>query len=269
MKYLIIPDVHNRCDKVERIIESVKADKVIFLGDYFDDFYDDERIISHVAEWFRHSVHQPNRIHIVGNHDMHYWFSENKSLRCSGYEEAKSIAINKIVKKEDWEKLVFFHVLDDKWLLSHAGVHPSWIDKSSFKGNAINESTLPTVKRRLEAEVEQAKKAFYANKMHWFGMPGFSRSHSSPYFGGLTWCDWNDEFSPIRGVHQIVGHTPLYNLTWISVESGAQRYEILPAECIDNPTLTTDSSYNICLDSEPGSRYYAIYEEGKLSIIGT
>ncbi len=25
--------------------------------------------------------------------------------------------------------------------------------------------------------------------------------------GGITWCDWND-FNPIAGVQQIVGHTP-------------------------------------------------------------
>ena len=53
MKYLILPDVHNRWEKVEKIIKSVKSDKVIFLGDYFDDFGDNPQIIADVADWYR------------------------------------------------------------------------------------------------------------------------------------------------------------------------------------------------------------------------
>lgn len=269
MKFLILPDVHNRWEKAEKIIKSVNPDKVIFLGDYFDDFNDDPNIIAHVAEWFHYSVNQPNRLHLVGNHDIHYWFPGNRSVRCSGYEQFKCVAINDFVKKEDWEKLEWFHVLDNKWLLSHAGVHPSWLDKINFDKNKVSEFSLATVKRRLNAEIETAKKALYADRMHWFGMPGFSRCDNSPYYGGLTWCDWNDEFHPIRGVHQLVGHTPCYNLTWKIVKEGEYKCQNLRLEDVVNPTLTDKSSYNLCLDSQPGSRFYAIYENGELSVHNT
>ena len=265
MKYLILPDVHNRWEKVEKIIKSVKSDKVIFLGDYFDDFGDNPQIIADVADWFHHSVNQKNRVHLAGNHDLHYWFKDNKAMRCSGYEQFKSITINDFVTKNDWEKLKFFHILDGKWLLSHAGVHPSWIDYSSFKSNKISEFSLETIKRRLIGESIEAKKAFYANGMHWFAMPGFTRSQS-PYYGGITWCDWNKEFHPIRGIHQLVGHTPNYKLTWSVIEEGVSRFNTLPLEGVSTPILTDKSSYNLCLDSQPGSQYYAIYEGGKLTI---
>lgn len=265
MKYLILPDVHNRWEKVEKIIKSVKADKVIFLGDYFDDFGDNPQIIADVADWFHHSVNQKDRIHICGNHDLHYWFKDNRSMRCSGYDQYKSITINDFVTKDDWEKLKFFHILDGKWLLSHAGMHPSWIDYSSFKPNKISEFSLGLIKRRLTGESIEAKKAFYANKMHWFAMPGFTRSQS-PYYGGITWCDWNKEFHPIRGIHQIVGHTPDYELTWKTVREEEDFFEEVHWERISNPTLTDKSSYNLCLDSHPGSQYYAIYENEKLTI---
>src|SRR6266705_1062443 len=129
MNYLIIPDIHTRCGIAEKIVKHHQndVDKVVFLGDYFDDFGDDPRLASETADWFRHSVNQPNRIHICGNHDVHYWFKDCNEIRCSGYEQFKSIAINDIVTKKDWEKLIFHYVIDDKWLLSHAGVHPTWI----------------------------------------------------------------------------------------------------------------------------------------------
>jgi len=266
MKYLILPDVHNRWELAEKIIKSVKPDKTIFLGDYFDDFGDDPGIIADVADWFHHSVNQKNRIHLVGNHDTHYWFSGNRALRCSGYEQFKCISINDFVKKEDWEKLEWFHVLDNKWLLSHAGVHPNWIKPSTFKPDIISEISLTTIKRRLKADIIPAKEAFYANKMHWFAMPGFSRSDVSPYYGGLTWCDWTKEFHPIRGVHQLVGHTPCYDLTWIVVKQEGESFNALPLEEVSNPTLTDKNSYNLCLDSQPGSKYYAIYENGNLLV---
>src|SRR4051812_1832567 len=107
MKTLILPDVHNRHELVEKIIKSVKPDQTIFLGDYFDDFGDDPHIIAETAHWFTYSVNQKNRIHICGNHDIHYWFADNPHVRCSGYDQFKSIAVNDIVQLKDWEKLVF------------------------------------------------------------------------------------------------------------------------------------------------------------------
>jgi len=265
MKYLILPDVHNRFEVAEKIIKSVKPDKTIFLGDYFDDFGDDPQIIADVADWFHHSVNQKDRIHICGNHDLHYWFKDNDSMRCSGYEQFKSITINDFVTKQDWEKLVFFYILDGKWLLSHAGLHPSWIDSNKFQAGSIVESSLDKLKSFLEASSINAKKEFYKGGMHWFAMPGFSRSRS-PYYGGITWCDWTKEFHPIRGIHQIVGHTPDYTLRWSIVEEGGTKIQSLPLERVSNPTLSDKSSYNICLDSHPGSQYYAIYEDDKFTV---
>ena len=268
-KTLILPDIHLRHEKAEKIIDFVKPDKIIFLGDAFDDFNDTPEMVSETADWFHYSVNQKDRIHICGNHDLHYWFKDNSSMRCSGYEQFKSITINDFVTKNDWEKLVFFHILDGKWLLSHAGVHPSWIEPSKFKHEVISEFSLELIKRRLTGESIEAKKAFYANKMHWFAMPGFSRSRS-PYYGGITWCDWNEEFHPIRSVHQIVGHTPSRELTWIVAnnEGGTTKnpFQVLPLEGVFNPVLTDKNSYNLCLDSHPGSQYYAIYEDGRLTV---
>jgi hypothetical protein len=265
MKVLIIPDIHNRIDVAEKIIGSVKPDQTIFLGDVFDDFHDTPDIARKVAMWFRESVHRSDRIHLVGNHDTHYWFKDNSALRCSGYEYAKSIAINDIVTLKEWEKLKWFHVIDDTWLLSHAGFHPSILGGDAFHPLELSTSTLKHVVKRLNRDVKEANKALYAKGGHWFTRPGFSRS-SSPFYGGLTWCDWNDEFIPIKGVNQIVGHTPSRRITWKNVEKGDTRWKQVYLENNVVPVFAKDTSYNICLDTHPGSQYYAIYEHGKLQI---
>ena len=265
MKFLILPDLHNRQEKAEKIIATVKPDKTIFLGDYFDDFGDDPHSICDTADWFHHSVNQPDRIHICGNHDLHYWFKDSKFHRCSVYEQFKSVAINDFVKKEDWEKLIFFYNLDNQWLLTHAGFHPSWINPMSYNRKEHLYSSIGAISRRLEAESKEAKKLFYKDKIHWFAMPGFARDDHSPYYGGICWCDYNEEFSPIIGVHQIFGHTPNKKLHWETIDGGIRKP--LPLEKVVNPTLTAENSYNICLDSkEPGSRYYAVYEDKQLTI---
>ena len=266
-KILILPDIHNRHEKAEQIIKSVKPDQTILLGDYWDDFNDTPQDIAETAEWFHWSINQKNRIHICGNHDSHYWFKDNTFLRCSGYEQYKAISINDFVKKEDWEKLVFYYVLDNQWLLSHAGVSPYWINPHKFNSAEVNQFSLDFIVKRLKNETNEAKKKFYLNKIHWFGMPGYTRSNNSPYYGGITWLDWNGEFHPIRGVHQIVGHTPNNQITWnIVKEKDTSPLWKLSIEEIENPILTDENSYNLCLDSHPGSKYYAIYENKQLTI---
>ena len=265
-KTLILPDLHLRHQKAEKIINLETPNEIIFLGDIFDDFNDTPEMVSDTAHWFVWSINQKNRIHITGNHDAMYWFAENKSVRCSGYEQYKSILINDIVKKQDWEKLVFFHNLDNKWLMTHGGFHPTWIDMSRARGDKVMEYSIERATKRLSREVNSCKKALYSDKHHWFAMPGFARSHTSPYYGGILWCDWDKEFQATKGLHQLCGHTPNYNLRWCVIKEGGDRQESLPLESVVNPTLSDKNSYNICLDSQPGSRYYAIYEDGNLSI---
>jgi hypothetical protein len=265
MKVLIIPDVHNRWEIAEGIIKRNKdCEKVIFLGDYFDDFGDDPHIIANVADWFHYSVNQPNRIHICGNHDIHYWFKDNKMVRCSGYSQPKSIAINDFVTSNDWKKLVFYYNLDDTYILSHAGVHPFWLDQASFQKDEKISLDAKKVSKILERESESFLLAIGREKWHWFGVPGFSRCNGSPYYGGIVWLDWNGEFWPIRGLNQIVGHTPSYQLTWKFLTEGDSVNHTAGLGVV--PKLSPESSYNICLDSNPGSRYYAIYEDGKFTV---
>ena len=267
MKYLIIPDIHSRWEVAEKTIKHVEGvDKVVFLGDYFDDFHDDPHIAAETADWFHHSINQKNRIHLCGNHELHYWFADNKSVRCSGYEQSKSFAINDIVTAQDWKKLIFFYVLDDTWLLTHAGVHPCWINPAKFKEKLPVETTLKKLTNKLTRESEEFLRDTGREKLHWFDIPGRSRCRNSPYYGGLLWCDWTQEFWPTRGIHQLIGHTPLrgYETPWRFLKEGDPVTHTGALRVVPKPS--NETSYNLCLDSHPGSQFYAVYENGNLTI---
>ena len=278
MRNIILPDIHNKIAVAEKILKDFPYDHAWFLGDYFDDFYDTPDIVAEVAKWFKKSIRKKDRIHLCGNHDIHYWFKDNENVRCSGYDQYKSIAISDILENKDWEKLKFFYVLDGKWLLSHAGVHPTWIDPDSVSKKEFVSSNLTSIVDKLEYDSVDAVKKFYANKEHWFSCAGFSRSYRSRSYGGLLWCDWNQEFGPIKGIHQIVGHTPQRSIKWVSIMEATASYSVLPLgdsminftlnenSFLFTPTLTETTSYNLCLDTHPGSQYYAIYDNGALTI---
>jgi hypothetical protein len=265
MKCLIIPDIHNHHVVAENLITSISPDQTIFLGDYFDDFNDTYAHVCATAEWLAWSVNQPNRFHIVGNHDVHYWFPHNNDCRCGGFEIGKSQCINDFMKPEHWNKLKFFHVLGD-WFLTHGGIHPYWIDPVKFRKDEPVRITKEALVKRLEHDSIDCVKQLTAGKWHWFNIAGFSRS-SSPYVGGVTWCDFNQEFHPIRGVHQIVGHTPdKERVKWLILK---ENDDAVYAPESAKPELSNKTSFNVCLDSYPALKWYAIYENKELKIKNT
>jgi predicted MPP superfamily phosphohydrolase len=71
MTNLVIGDIQNKSDEVEKIINEYDC-PTILLWDYFDDFHDTVDDIQRTAEWLKESLSKPNRIHLVGNHDFHY-----------------------------------------------------------------------------------------------------------------------------------------------------------------------------------------------------
>ena len=264
-KTLILSDIHNNYNLAETIISKVKPDLTIQLGDAFDDFDDTYEMIAETAEWFHYSINQKNRIHIAGNHDVHYWFKDNPNVRCSGYEQAKSIVINNRIKPEDWNKLKFFYVLDD-WILSHAGVHPYWIDPVKERNGEDIIITKDTLVKKLERDAPECVKQLKNKRSHWFEICGHARSHASPFVGGIIWLDFNYEFTPIRGIHQIVGHTPSDKIRWrIMKENDNAVYAPEGAE----PELNEKTSFNVCFDSSPTLKWCAIYEDKSLKIIET
>ncbi len=190
MDTLIIPDIHTKIKKAQRIIDEHPCGRRVFLGDFFDDFGDTAQSNQETASWLRIQLADPKNTFIWGNHDMHYGFTKNRSFRCSGYMPEKREAINEVMKREDWKKFVLYQEVDG-WLISHAGLRHDFADRD-LASNA-------EVALRLADSPDGIQ--------HWMTAAGFGRGGGF-VLGGLTWLDWGSEFQPIPGIKQIVGHTP-------------------------------------------------------------
>jgi hypothetical protein len=84
---LILPDVHQQCARVEEIIASHGSDcaSVVFLGDYLDSRQSSDPTDLHLAlRWLAQSVRDPRRVHLLGNHDVAYFFPAEETY-CSGW----------------------------------------------------------------------------------------------------------------------------------------------------------------------------------------
>lgn len=196
-RIIVIPDIHDKIDNIEKLLNSESHDNVIFLGDYFDSFNGDQFEAIYTAEWLISSLKHKNRIHLFGNHDVHYLGNNNNTL-CSGYTLAKKQAIRSFIKDEHISQLKWYHIQSNA-LFCHGGLHNSYITCAK---------NLDAIDKYLNTQVEFANRSLFENKgYHWFMHAGVVRGGHAP-FGGLVWCDFYREFQHVDGITQIVGHTP-------------------------------------------------------------
>ena len=219
---LIIPDIHEKYNIAESIIKHVKPDKTIFLGDYFDDFDNNVDKVKNTARWLGKSIKKESRIHLIGNHDVGY-ASQSQYLKCSGYANWKQILINKA--RIDWNKLYTHCWLGEKFLCTHAG-----ISNRLLKGTKISDIL-------SLADWEWSNR----NESIEFKMLAAGKARKgNADCGGITWCDFNDEFVHIPDISQIFGHTPGANVR----------------------SVIRGKSENYCLDTHLND--YAIVKNGKV-----
>lgn len=220
MKTIVISDLHNRVDWIEYALSSPilqPYDKVIFLGDYFDDFNDTPEIVTNAVRWLKQSLQKPNRIHLIGTHDLWYMFPYNRFIAASGNTEAKAYAIRGILTQEDWNLLKLYHY-EQNFLLSHAGVHINLINEyvfnhtDFFNKNIVNkefqldgQEIVDKIVKPVTEEALNRVKNGYAHPWLDAGVVRGGRQS----VGGITWLDWIYEFKPVPGLNQIVGHTEL------------------------------------------------------------
>jgi len=266
---LIIPDIHLKWEQAEKIISSIGADEVIFLGDYFDDFDDTPKMVNDTCEWLKVSVNKPNRIHLFGNHDVHYAYTY-RTLRCSGYEEWKYYIIRDTLSREVWEKLKWYHFLDNRWLITHAGLHRLNVPASILKLKGEREKFIKELSDYLDYEIIEGFKSAANNETHTMLNAGLARGGWNQV-GGITWCDFEMEFKPIIGIGQICGHTPQRHGVpkWCILDGKNRKASYisynkftLTDELLDDP----NKSINIDLDVY-GNLHYGVWD-GKKLVVG-
>jgi hypothetical protein len=203
MKILVIPDIHTHYEKAERICRKYSDHKIIFLGDYFDQFKDTPDDNQFTADWLKESLSKPNRIHLRGNHDEQY--DPRINVFCSGFSGNKKNAINNVLTVEDWDKLKYFH-FENTWLFSHAGVNRHWF------GNPMDDKiNIDALQEKIENGVVLQKSGNPDNCI-WASDKLRAGKHE---FGGILWADWR-KLDLIPNLKQCVGHTPLHRITTLT-----------------------------------------------------
>ena len=189
MKTILIPDIHTNHHWVESFLKDKKYDQVIFMGDYFDHYNDTKESNAETAGWLIESLKKPDRIHLLGNHDIPYMFQG--MYPCSGYTADRFSSINSVMTQKDWEKLKAVHVIDP-WIVSHAGINRNM----SHSIYGFREEYL---QKKSEEAFEQARAGIECD----FFNAGMSR-YGPAQVGGITWADWNVDFMPIDGINQVL-----------------------------------------------------------------
>ena len=251
---LVIPDIHNAFARADAFIQRLagRFDRIVFLGDYFDDFGDTPDIVLGVAKWLQHSIEQPNRIHLVGNHDLAY-LRPGPFTWCSGFEPDKLRAIAPVLNRLPRDQ---FHaaVEIDGWLLSHAGFLPCYVSGHSAVSVAVWADCL--------------LRQLFAGGWPSLFAAGAARGGRAPV-GGITWCDWEREFLPTEGIHQIVGHTPARTVRFSALRppEAVLYRRSFDQDAMAGLVLSCDGhdSLNVCLDT--GLRCVALIDAGKLTVV--
>lgn len=222
MTTLIIPDVHQDIQSVKKIlaVEDVNCvDEIVFLGDWFDSFYEPPRVASFkdTCLFVRDLVWENNKnkkmVFLVGNHDLAYIYNNKKSgysnvvpsvtYWCSGVTKSKISTFRQIFYdkglKDDWfvENFKIAH-RSQGWIFSHAGM----VNRQIPYGHTVDQvidNVLPDVWLNFR------NIAYRQNAL--ISAVGVSRG-GQDNTGGLLWLDYHSEFfaSPDIG-RQVFGHT--------------------------------------------------------------
>jgi len=212
MKTITIGDIHG--SPYWKAIDIDKYDKVIFMGDYVDDFppRTDKDIIDNLQEIIHLKRNNPDKVVLLlGNHDVQYMFLENRGKyhACSGFRASMSLELKYIFNyNKDMFKLALEYNSNGKThLWTHAGVVTRWyLDRFRFRDN---EDVIGY------GIGNQLNEAFEQYEICLFDI-GYMRYGTYPN-GGPLWADAMELIEdPLDNLHQIVGHSKVTEIKTIN-----------------------------------------------------
>lgn len=139
MKLIAIGDIHGRSSWKE-IIKSTDADKIVFIGDYFDskDLVLAKEQIENFKDILSLKRNSPDQVVLLfGNHDFHYLSGAGEQY--SGFQYGSQYDIEEVLNEAVKERLVQMAHVDNQYLFSHAGVTKTWLTNQGYAGQQMDE----------------------------------------------------------------------------------------------------------------------------------
>lgn len=212
MKIVALGDTHGRSTWQSIVAQEEKtADKIIFIGDYFDThsggYHSANRQIENFKDIVAYKKANPDKVVLLfGNHDFHYLKAAKEEY--SGYQHRYAFDIQQVIEEalaEDLMQMCFKH---DDYFFSHAGLTKTWVE-DSFVAEPW-ETEKPTLEN-----IEQAVNDLFKYKPYYFRFNmGANFSNT-----GDDICQtpiWVRPISLMRdmfeGIKCVVGHTTVKHM---------------------------------------------------------
>lgn len=239
MKYLFVGDIHNHqyiLDDVNRLNDKYGFDRIIFLGDYVDDWNTDNHtsletlnMVLNIKKMYENKVTL-----LLGNHEFSYL-----GYPCSGHHyELEDLMTMKLKENIDCFDLYTTVMCEDtEYYCSHAGFTNGYIINILSKDN-------------WKDKLEEINNNIIANLSLYYFCSWFRGGMNE--FSSPIWADKRELQANISGYiipNQIVGHTPV---TGIDIDSNLK-------------FIDTHSTYRD--EDNIGDKSYLIWNEDKFEVI--
>lgn len=206
---MVVPDIHGRHEALSNAFDKALKegyDKIVLLGDYVDSFNrtneDMYRVLDIVT--FMAKNYPDKVVALLGNHDYQYMFPDGP-YRCSGHRPDAAPQFHYMFN-ENKDLFKIAHK-EGNYLFSHAGVQRKWFEK--YSTTLMKYADLASIDPN--DDIDEVCNMIHQTSERWkLAEVGTKRGGMRYDYGGPIWCDQTEmmSYGPLKGFHQIVGHTP-------------------------------------------------------------
>jgi predicted MPP superfamily phosphohydrolase len=136
-RIICLGDTHGRVTWKEIVAKEASADRIIFIGDYFDSHnrgVSGNKQIVNFKEILEFKKSNPDKVILLtGNHDYHYIRGVGETY--SGYQGVYALEIGELVEQAIKDDLMQMCYLHDKFFFSHAGLTKTWVQRTLTPNN--------------------------------------------------------------------------------------------------------------------------------------
>lgn len=149
MKIVALGDTHGRLNWKDIVAKETDADKIVFIGDYFDthdDVTPEQQINNFIDIVDYKRANMDKVVLLIGNHDFHYMGFINETY--SGYQYSAAPRIREVLKEALDDNLLQMCYKNDIYVFTHAGVTKTWVKDNNIDVNDLENSINEMFKTR-------------------------------------------------------------------------------------------------------------------------